>query len=172
MTDQPPTDAPAEHARVAHQSHGRLRLRVPRRRHDLPFFLALYQDLNSQPELDEVSINPATGSVTLWFDPAQEPNIAEAVSRGGLLSLHQGELHPEHAERHRFHMSVNDMRIIVFLIMSALSIHQLLKGQLLAPTLTMLLYVIDLAVGMRLERDAAAGRRQADVATPPPGDSA
>ena len=94
----------------------------------------------------------------------QEHLIADALTRGGLLQLHEEQLHPEHAERHLFHMSLNDMRIMVFLIMAILSVQQLLKGQLLAPALTMLLYVVDLAVGMRLERDAAAGHHaQADT---------
>ncbi len=57
------------------------------------------------------------------------------------------------------------MRIVVFLIMAALSIHQLLRGQLLAPALTMLLYIVDLAVGMRMERDAAAGHAHHPSAT-------
>jgi hypothetical protein len=147
-------------ARVAHRSTGRLRLRLPQRRHDLPFFLELYESLHTQPEIDDVTINPATGSVLLWFDPAREAALDAALTRSGLLRIDDSELHPEHAERHLFHVSVNDMRIIIFLIMTALSIHQLLKGQLLAPALTMLLYVVDLAVGMRLERDAAAGHDQ------------
>ncbi|WP_295881969.1 hypothetical protein [uncultured Thiohalocapsa sp.] len=144
-------------ARIAHRSSGRLRLRLPQRRHDLPFFLALYEALSAAPEIDEVTINPATGSVLLWFDPVHEAALPSALSRTGLLLLDEDQLHPEHAERHLFHVSLNDMRIVVFLIMTTLSIHQLLKGQLLAPALTMLLYVVDLAVGMRLERDAAAG---------------
>jgi len=161
MTADADSTLPREPARVVHQSHGRLRLRLPQRRRDLPFFLSLYEELNAQPEIDEVSINPATGSVLLWFDPVQAPALPKALTRGGLLRLDGSDLHPEHAERHLFHVSLNDMRIIVFLIMTALSIHQLLKGQLLAPALTMLLYVIDLAVGMRLERDAAAGHGHA-----------
>jgi hypothetical protein len=156
-TSPPPLNSAAEIARVAHRSCGRLRLRLPQRRRDLPFFLQAYADLRAQPEIDEVNINPATGSILLWYDPAREHSLAEAVNRSGLLLLDDAALHPEHAQRHRFHVSVNDMRIMVFLIMASLSIHQLLKGQLLAPALTMLLYVIDLAVGMRIERDAAAG---------------
>jgi hypothetical protein len=159
--------ATPEAARIAHRSTGRVRLRLPRRRRDLPFFLRLYEDLNGQPEVDEVNINPATGSVLVWFDPAHEDALPDALTRGGLLCLPEDALHPAHVERHRFHMSLNDMRIIVFLIMTSLSIHQLLKGQLLAPALTMLLYVIDLAVGLRLERDAAAGHHVHDEAADP-----
>ncbi len=157
---------PADVARIVHRSAGRLRLRVPQRRHDLPFFLRLYEALRDQPEIDEVNINPATGSVLVWFDPAHGMGIECALSRHGLLRLTDQATHPEHAERHLFHVSVNDMRIVIFLIMTALSIHQLMRGQLLAPALTMLLYVVDLAVGMRLERDAAVGHEHAPAAAP------
>ena len=169
-SDRPSGGGPPEVAHIAHRSSGRVRLRLPRRRHDLPFFLGLYEDLKGQPEIDEVTINPATGSVLVWFDPVHEDTLPDALTRGGLLALHEGDLHPEHAERHRFHVSLNDMRIMVFLIMLLLSVQQLLKGQLLASALTMLLYVIDLAVGMRLERDAAAGHyAPADAADAPAG---
>jgi hypothetical protein len=157
MTSATFPDSFPDTARVAHRSTGRLRLRLPQRRHDLAFFLEVYEALRGQPEIDEVTINPTTGSVLLWYDPAEEDALAEAVGRTGLLQLHEGDLHPQQDERHLFHVSINDMRITIFLIMTALSIHQLLKGQLVAPALTMLLYLIDLAVGMRMERDAAAG---------------
>lgn len=146
-----------------------MRLRLPQRRHDLPFFLSLYESLRAQPEIDEVTINPATSSVLIWFDPAHEDALASALTRGGLTLPDDHQLQPEHAERHLFHVSVNDMRIVVFLIMTTLSIHQLLKGQLLAPALTMLLYVVDLAVGMRMERDAAAGHEHQASPTGPTG---
>jgi hypothetical protein len=170
MTTAPPSPDPhPETARIAHRSTGRLRLRLPHRRRDLPFFLRLYEDLRHQPEIDEVTINPGTGSVLVWFDPHHTDALPDALTRGGLLHLREADLHPDHVERHHFHMSLNDMRIIVFLIMTGLSVHQLLKGQLLAPALTMLLYVIDLAVGMRLERDAAAGHHaDADAAASDP----
>jgi hypothetical protein len=160
-----------ESARIAHRSVGRLRLRVRNRRRDLPFFLQLYDALRREPEIDEVTLNPATGGVLVWFDPAlPESRVADALTRSGLLRLQSPEqLAPDDAARHRFHVSVNDMRIVVFLIMTLLSIHQLRKGQLLAPALTMLLYVIDLTVAMRSEHEAAHGEPASD---PDPAHSA
>jgi hypothetical protein len=151
-------DAPAP-ARIAHRSSGRMRLRVPGRRRDLSFFLELYDALRREPEIDEVTLNPASGGVLLWFDPQQgDERIMDALNRSGLIRLiDPDDLHPEQRARHRFHTDVNDTRIVVFLIMTTLSLIQLRKGQLLAPALTMLLYVIDLAIGMRAEQAAAHG---------------
>lgn len=148
-----------EPARIAHRSSSRMRLRVPGRRRDLPFFLELYDALRREPEIDEVTLNPSSGGVLVWFDPQQSHGrIVEALGRSGLIRLEDpDDLHPEQLARHRFHVDVNDMRIVVFLIMTTLSLIQLRKGQLLAPALTMLLYVIDLVVGMRTEQAAAHG---------------
>jgi hypothetical protein len=149
--------ADAAPARVVHRTRERLRLRIASRRHDLPFFLALYEDLRNQPEIAEISINPATASVLLWFDPIEGPDIESALTRSGRLTLVSPNAggQPADTERHRFHVTLNDMRILLFLIMLGLSIQQLAKGQLLAPALTISLYLADLLAGIRMEHTAA-----------------
>jgi hypothetical protein len=47
------------------------------------------------------------------------------------------------------------MRILLFLIMLGVSIQQIAKGQLLAPVLTLSLYLADLLAGIRMEHTAA-----------------
>lgn len=148
-----PDPAPA---RLVHRTRERARLRVPSRRRDLNWFLALYEDLRAHPDIDEVTMNPVTGSVVLSFGPGAD--LDALLSGNRLLTLvaepqrdrtgHDG--HPHH-----FHSGLNNMRILIFLIMSALSIQQLLKGQFLVPILTITLYVVDLAVNLRLEQEAA-----------------
>jgi hypothetical protein len=149
--------ADAASARVVHRTRERLRLRVASRRHDLPFFLALYEDLRNQPEIAEISINPATASVLLWFDPNDGASIESALTRSGRLALvsHADAGQPAGTERHRFHVTLNDMRILLFLIMLGISIQQIVKGQLLAPALTLSLYLADLLAGIRMEHTAA-----------------
>jgi len=154
----PEADPPPAAARIVHRTRERARLRVPGRRRDLDYFLALYEDLRARPGIDEVSINPVTGSVVLTFPADQGARLESILSGSPLLALTPGppsdtaaaEGHP-----HTFHTSLNDMRILIFLIMLGLSIQQLLKGQVLVPILTMVLYVVDLAAGLRLEDDAA-----------------
>ncbi|MGD8275477.1 MAG: hypothetical protein PVJ30_05915 [Thiohalocapsa sp.] len=145
----PPDPAPA---RIVHRTHRRIRLRVPSRRHDLPFFLALYDELRGHAVIDELTINPATGSVLLWLDPANEAAVAQVLESSPRLQVSGGEAGAEH---HAPHISVNDMRVVVFLFMLGISVYQWVKGQRLAPAVTMLLYIVDLAAGIKLERDAA-----------------
>ena len=155
VSDSSAKTAPAP-AQIIHRTRERVRLRVAGRRRDLPYFLALYEDLRARPGIDEVSINPLTGSVLLGFHAEHGGRLHELLADSELLWLvpesATGDMagHP-----HAFHSSLNNMRILVFVIMVALSIQQLLKGQVLVPFLTILLYVVDLAAGLRLERDAA-----------------
>lgn len=167
-----PVPPPAA-AVVIHRTRDRWRLRVPQRKRDLGYFIALYDALRTQPEVREVTVNPTTASVLLWFDPTNAGEIPAALTRTGLLTLAEAPanagrasgpaetLHPE--MHHALHMSVNDTRILVFVVMLALSLYQLSKKQFLAPALTMALYVIDLIAGLKVERDAAARAHHADV---------
>jgi hypothetical protein len=155
--------AAAAPARIVHRTRERLRLRLPSRLHDLPFFLALYDDLRGQPEIDEVTINPATGSVLVWFASVDADRIESALTRSGRLQLVDTEPGGEaDGGRHGFYSSINNMRLMLFLLMVAVSIQQVMKGQLLAPALTLLLYVADLVAGIRLEHAAAAQPSESD----------
>lgn len=189
-----PPSAPAA-AQVVHRTRERWRLRVPERRYDLAYFVSLYEALRKQPEILEVTVNPRTASVLVWVAEVDDEQLADALTRDGILRLPKpleppdsgaeplqaaaghalsseatredglDALHPR--DHHAFHMSVNDTRILVFLIMLALSLYQLSKKQFLAPALTMALYVIELFAGLKLERDAAVRVRQPDAEEPP-----
>ena len=157
----PVDEAPIAH--LVHQSAGRWRLRVPDRKRDLPYFIRVYEALRAQPEIQELTANPATGSLLVWFAPADRERLTDALTRDGLLRLAATDQPPLNAH-HAFHVSVNDTRILVFLIMLALSLYQLSKKQFLVPALTLSLSLIDLLAGLKLERDAKARAEQAPAA--------
>lgn len=148
-------------AEVAHHTRGRLRLRISERRKDLPFFLALYEELRRIPTLGEVTMNPLTGSVLLQFDEANRSAVIEALSTSRLIAVSQTPLAASaprvpvdtgDAMEALLARRTTDVRTLVFLIIAALSVHQLLKGQLLAPILTLVLYGLDLATTYRMEK--------------------
>lgn len=176
----PETDVPI--ARVMHRTGERWRLKIPERKRDLAYFIRLYEALRRQPEIREVTANPITASLLVWFARCDQPHLADALTRDGLMRLVEAdasagstpgsgvssyaeaataESAPHPSAHHAFHVSVNDTRILVFLIMLGLSLYQLSKKQFLAPALTMALYLIDLLAGLKLERDAAARAEQA-----------
>ncbi|KAA6185533.1 hypothetical protein F2Q65_08625 [Thiohalocapsa marina] len=143
-------------ALVVHRTRRRLRLRVPSRRGDLEFFLALYDRLRQAPEVEDLSINPTTGGVLIWHDPAQIHRMAEVLARQGRLRL----CTPAHAtsaatEGPALQRSPANLRLVLLLVMVGLSVRQLMRGQLLAPALTLVLYLVDLAATLRLEEELA-----------------
>lgn len=191
-----PNAGPAA-AQIVHRTRERWRLRLPDRRHDLGYFIRLYEALRKQPEIREVTVNPATASALVWFSEQDAARLPEALTRDGLLTLPAPSMPPDRGAEplqtaagraassgtpgtdvgdgdaqhpsvhHAFHMSVNDTRMLVFLIMLGLSVYQLSKKQFLAPALTMALYVIELLAGLRLERDAAIRAHQPDTDASP-----
>ncbi len=66
-------------AYIEHQLPGRVRLRVPSRRGEVPFFEKVVRELSKHPAIRELTATPLTGSITLQhFEPLQ-PIIAAAA---------------------------------------------------------------------------------------------
>jgi hypothetical protein len=116
----------------------------------------LFQLTDTEADGAAVPRTTSTSEATSRPTAAADATATEQASSqsGAHLGSHPGT-------QHAFHVSVNDTRILVFLIMLALSLYQLSKKQFLAPALTMALYLIDLLAGLKLERDAAARVEQA-----------
>jgi|GEM_PF-1930110 len=154
-------------AYLVHRTAERWRLRVPARKRDLAYFIRLYEALRAQPEIQEVTVNPLTGSLLVWLAPAAAEALPDALTRTGLLRLAG---HPaaatadlmQSSQHQAIHAPLNDTRLLVFLIMLALAAYQLSKKQFLAPALTLSLSLIELLTGPRQARDAAG-----EVETPP-----
>jgi len=78
---------------VVHRTRDRLRLRIPHRRKDIPYFLRLYEDLRRLPGIRDLVINPITGSVLLYLRDAGDAGDREllrSLERMGLLELDRG----------------------------------------------------------------------------------
>ena len=149
------------HADLVHRSRGRLRLRIPSKRQDLGYFVELYEEVRQLPGIVDLVINPKTASVLLIYEEEQHNELSTALSTTGLFMLeptNQGPgtpaLNPviDTGGRVSAQAAVNDMRVIVFLIMLGVSVHQLLRGQIFAPVLTTLIFAADLGMGFLQER--------------------
>src|SRR5215467_4271458 len=78
-------------AYIEHQLPGRVRLRVPSRRGDVPFFERVVQELSKHQAIREISASPLTGSITLQFVGPPHP-IAAAAADQGLFESRRWEL--------------------------------------------------------------------------------
>jgi hypothetical protein len=66
-------------AHIEHQLPGRVRLRVPSRRGEVPFFESVVQELSKHPAIRELTATSLTGSITLhYFEPLQPITAAAA----------------------------------------------------------------------------------------------
>lgn len=82
---KPSKGAPADMIPVAyieHQLPGRVRLRVPSMRGEVPFFARVVQELSKCPAVRDLSATPLTGGITLqYLEPLQPITAAAADQR-------------------------------------------------------------------------------------------
>ncbi len=69
-------------AYVEHQLPGRVRLRVPSRRGEVPFFEKVVRELSKHPAVRELNATPLTGSITLQYAEPLRPITAAAADQG------------------------------------------------------------------------------------------
>ena len=144
-------------AQVVHRARGRLRLRVPGRRHDEGFFAGLSGRLAVLPGVIGVSANPATAGLLLLLDPASDHDPVSAIAAAGLLEVvEQGPvLSPALSGLRRASDRLDlglaeatggiaDLRTLTFVLLLALALHQAARGQLLVPAASLLWYAFDL----------------------------
>jgi hypothetical protein len=68
-------------AYIEHQLPGRVRLRVPSRRGEVPFFEKVVRELSKHPAMRELTATPLTGSITLHYLEPLHPIMAAAADR-------------------------------------------------------------------------------------------
>jgi hypothetical protein len=68
-------------AYIEHQLPGRVRLRVPSRRGEVPFFERVVRELSKHPAMRELTATPLTGSITLRYLEPLRPIIAAAADQ-------------------------------------------------------------------------------------------
>jgi hypothetical protein len=148
--------APA--ARITHQMEGRLRLHIPSRRRDVPYFEEIKQTLSSCHRVDGVSTNPLTASALVRGTAAAD-EIRSAGERSGLFTLVSDEFVPVAAGlRDRLGAEVDqldervnratngllDLNGFAFLGFVSAAAWQLTKRRVLPEALTILFYAASL----------------------------
>jgi hypothetical protein len=68
-------------AYIEHQLPGRVRLRVPSRCGEVPFFEKVVRELSKHPAMRELTATPLTGSITLRYFEPLHPIIAAAADQ-------------------------------------------------------------------------------------------
>jgi cation transport ATPase len=79
---------------IAHQVPGRIRIKVPSVRRDPELLAEIERSFGAIPGIEEVMINPVTGSVVLKYDVEEHDEIHTRFTR------HFNEYHADHASAH------------------------------------------------------------------------
>lgn len=143
-------------AQVVHRTRDRIRLRIPQRRKDIPYFLDLYEDLRAIPGVGEVVINPATASVLLHCPGDSDGSIHQSLRQIGLLSTEEEQEHTETGRIGRFFAGNNSrathVRAVLLLIMVGMAVHQFRRGKIFTPLVSVLWSAYDLVSSHKREK--------------------
>jgi hypothetical protein len=147
-------------ARISHFTTRRLRVRVPEKRRDTAYFNTVAERLGTWDSVDRVETNPLTASILVHFsdpealfleaaakndlfdidfDAAFAPLSDRVVTRAAVRSFEAAD-----AAMRRWTASQIDMRGVLFLLLFAGGVFQLLRGRLATPAPTLLWYAGDL----------------------------
>jgi len=169
-------------ARISHFTPRRLRIKVPEKRRDRAFFDAVAEHLATWDSVEGVETNPLTASVLIHFseperlfleaaakndlfevdfDAALGNSSEPAVTQAAVQSLQTAD----HALR-RWTKNEIDMRGVLFVLLLAGGVFQLLRRRLDTPAPTLLWYAGDL---IGLWSDRPPDRPVATSSGPVPG---
>jgi hypothetical protein len=143
-------------AHLVHRARGRVRLRIPGRRHDASWLADLEGRLRDLPGITEVSANPSTAGVLILFDPAAVPDPIPRIEATGLLQvIAPPPLSPTLAGLSRVAARLDDslgersggsvdLRTLSVISLLVLAMYQAMRGRLLAPAISLLWYAFEL----------------------------
>jgi len=144
-------------AHLCHAIPGRTRIRVSDKRRDATYFLDVQQELATFDGIDTIEVNLVTGSLLLHHQSSKEA-IVEFARAQGLFRVEQ----PEDTDAEQESLSERaygalrglDQRVrglsrgradfwgMIFLIMAALGVNELVKGNVAAPATSLLWYAV------------------------------
>lgn len=144
-------------AHAVHRTRGRLRLRIPGRRYDAPYFAALTGRLAALPGVRAVSANPETAGVLLRLDPDAGMDPLAMIQGSGLLQVIDAppSLSPaltgirrtaDRLDRTLEGLTggLGDLRTLAFAALVILAVRQTARGQFAAPAASLLWYAFEL----------------------------
>jgi heavy-metal-associated domain-containing protein len=116
-------------AHIQHQLPGRVRLRIPSKRGEVPFFEKVVQQLSKHPAIWELVASPVTGSITLQYsEPLQA--IVTAAADLMLFEISRVDSDAKTGESKRLERKDTGAGLAGSLVagLSGLSLYQVVQG--------------------------------------------
>ena len=141
-------------AYIQHAIPGRMRLKVPSRRGDEGYFADVARKLSKVREVRRSEVNAATASVLIEYDPGAAEDTGRLLEIGRQLGLDEVIAGAPPVLEDLQHRSAGvrrevgsflgstglDLNASVFLVLLGLSVIQVMRGQILAPAVTLAWY--------------------------------
>lgn len=138
-------------ATIAHQVRGRMRLRIREKRQDHAYFEETCVCLEALPGIDQVLTNSNTGSIVILHELQDNDELQARIHKTGLFAL-TADTKPQAPAIEPLRSGLSDigyllregssgsvdLRTLAFLGMMGLTLHQIMRGQVLGPALPML----------------------------------
>jgi hypothetical protein len=131
-------------AEIVHRVNGRLRLRVPERRGDAPWFAATRKALAGFPGVLRVTANPDTGSFLIRGKDLALRRIPEIAEDRGWFALSG----PDRSRR-----PAGDALAGLAPVFFGLAALQAARGQIMVPALSLLWYALEIVRWEELRGD-------------------
>ena len=157
-------------AYVGHSVPGRLRIKIPSKRNDTEYFARTRRVLSDCPGVTAVDVSALTGSVLLLHAVDAE-KIGDYAQQHGLFQVaspasQSPSLHNQVAERlGTLNETISgilgrmvDLRASLFAALVGLALVQLFRGNVLAPTVTLLWYAAGVAMFAQTKNENAPER--------------
>lgn len=142
-------------AYLVHKAPGRLRLRVPEMRGEIPFFRELVARISQLEHVESVRANPDTGGVLILHRRDAQQALLERVAAA--VNLTEEEYVPPSAFSRaatglakldeviaRETRGGSSLSSVMFLVLVGMAIAQIARGQVMAPASSLLWYALDL----------------------------
>jgi hypothetical protein len=144
-------------ARISHELPGRVRLKIPERRGDARYFASLKAQISALSGVERVQVSALAASILIEHDRSTLEGIMDVLRDKELFevlsdassavpavdSAHAGMLALDDALS-RISRGTADLRTLVLLVLLGLAVRQLLRGQILAPAVSLLWYAYEL----------------------------
>lgn len=152
-------------AYLVHKAPGRLRLRVPEMRGEIPYFRDVVARISSLEDIEAVRANPDTGGVLILHRRDTQQAVLDRVASVVNITEEEyvppstfsravtglGKLDEVIARETRGGSSLSS---VIFLVLVGMALAQISRGQVMAPASSLLWYALDLT---RVKRTRAHG---------------
>ncbi|MFO8153330.1 HMA2 domain-containing protein [Thioalkalivibrio sp.] len=152
-------------AYLVHQAPGRLRLRVPGMRGEIPFFHDMVARISPLEDIEAVRANPDTGGVLILHRRDTQQAVLDRVA--SVVNLTEEQYAPPSAFSRaasglgkldeviaRETKGGSSLSSVIFLVLVGLALAQIARGQVMAPATSLIWYALDLT---RVKRTRAHG---------------